>query len=139
MLTILSDKEINQLHSYMTELTATVENLTRILGGAQTVAFDVETPSSQKRVQVSGTPTRKSLSATHVSKRRKNSGQGNASLSARQVAEIKRLLRDGTSAAEISRRYKVHYTTVYAIKSGRSWKNVQPAGAKPLEIVEILK
>jgi DNA-binding NarL/FixJ family response regulator len=135
MLTLLSDKEINQLHTYMTELTTTVENLTRILGGAQTVAFDVEQPTSIKPAKVVA-PVQESQPKTRVYKARK---AGKTSLSARQVAEIKRLLRDGTSATDIARRYKVHYTTVYAIKSGRSWKNIQPAGAKPLEILEIRK
>ncbi len=135
MLTLLSDKEINQLHSYMTELTTTVENLTRILGGAQTVAFDVEQSTSIKPAKATA-PVQESQPKTRVYKARK---QGKTSLSVRQVAEIKRLLSTGTSATSISRQYKVHYTTVYAIKSGRSWKNVQPAGAKPLEIVEIRK
>lgn len=135
MLTLLSDKEINQLHTYMTELTTTVENLTRILGGAQTVAFDVEQSTSIKPVKAAA-PVQESQPKTRVYKARKAS---KTSLSARQVAEIKRLLRDGTSATEVARRYKVHYTTVYAIKSGRSWKNIQPAGAKPLEILEIRK
>ena len=135
MLTLLSDKEINQLHTYMTELTTTVENLTRILGGAQTVTFDVEQATSTKAAKAVA-PVQESQPKTRVYRARK---ARRTSLSARQVAEIKRLLRDGTSATEVARRYKVHYTTVYSIKTGKSWKNIQPAGAKPLEIVEIIK
>jgi DNA-binding NarL/FixJ family response regulator len=138
MLTLLSDKEIHQIHTYVTEMAVAVENLTRILGGAQTVAFDVEQATSIKpaKAAAAAAPVKESQPKTRVYKARK---QGKTSLSVRQVAEIKRLLSNGTSATAISRQYKVHYTTVYAIKSGRSWKNVQPADAKPLEIVEIRK
>jgi DNA-binding NarL/FixJ family response regulator len=136
MLTLLSDKEINQLHSYMTELTTTVENLTRILGGAQTVAFDFEQPVTPKPAKVSATSAKKTQRKTHGSKVRRG---GNASLSVRQVGEIKRLLGIGKSAAAIARDYKVHYSTINSIKWGKTWKDVEAANSKPLEIVEIRK
>jgi hypothetical protein len=136
MLTLLSDKEVHQLHSYMTELTTTMEKLTRVLGGAQTVSFDFERPSIQKPVQVSDTPVLKSQRKTRASKIHRG---GNASLSVRQVGEIKRLLGAGKAAAAIAREFKVHYSTINAIKWGKTWKDVQPSNAKPLEIVEIRK
>lgn len=136
MLTLLSDKEINQLHSYMTELTTTVENLTRILGGAQTVAFDFEQPVTPKPAKVSATSAKKTQRKTRGSKVRRG---GNASLSVRQVGEIKRLLGAGKSAAAIAREFKVHYSTINAIKWGKTWKDVEAANSKPLEILEIRK
>jgi DNA-binding NarL/FixJ family response regulator len=137
MLTLLSDNEIHQIHSHMTEMAVAVENLTRILGGAQTVAFDVQQTTDIKPAKAAATaaPKQKSPSKTRWTQVRK----GNALLSVRQVGEIKRLLGTGRSAAAIAREFKVHYSTINAIKWGKTWKHVEAANAKALEIVEIRK
>jgi hypothetical protein len=134
MLTLLSDKEIHQLHCYLTELAGLADNLTHILLGAQTVNLEIEQPARQKPVQVSDTPKPKSQSKT-----RKSSRKGRAVLNEAKVAEIKRLLASGKTANAVAREYKVHFSTINCIKWGRTWKNIQPAAAKPLEIVEIRK
>ena len=138
MLTLLSDKEIHQLHCYLNELTTAVENLTHILGGAQTVNLEIEQPARQKAVQVSDTPTPQSQSKTRKSSRK---GKGRAVLNEAKVAEIKRLLASGKTANAVAREYKVHFSTINCIKWGRTWKDVQPAEGrhKQLEILEIRK
>jgi hypothetical protein len=136
MLTLLSDKEIHQLHCYLTELAGLADNLTHILLGAQTVNLEIEQPARQKPVQVSDTPKPKSQSKTRKSSRK---GKGRAVLNEAKVAEIKRLLASGKTANAVAREYKVHFSTINCIKWGRTWKNIQPAAAKPLEIVEIRK
>jgi hypothetical protein len=139
MLTLLSDTEVHQLHCYLTELTGVVDNLTRTLGGAQTVQFEVPAPMPQKTLQVSDTPRTKSQRKTRVSHR---SGRGNAVLTASKVAEIKHWLAEGKSTAALARQFHVHWSTVNCIKHGKTWKNIQAsatAPAKPLEILEIRK
>jgi hypothetical protein len=139
MLTLLSDTEVHQLHCYLTELSGAIDNLTHILGGAQTVQFEVPAPMPQKTLQVSDTPRIKSQRKTRVSHR---SGRGNAVLTASKVAEIKHWLAEGKSTATLARQFKVHWSTVNCIKHGKTWKNIQAATAapaKPLEILEIRK
>jgi hypothetical protein len=136
MLTLLSDKEIHQLHCYLTELAGLADNLTHILLGAQTVNLEIEQPARQKPVQVSDTPMPQSQSRTRKSSRR---GKGRAVLNAKKVAEIKSLLASGKAANAVAREYKVHFSTIHAIKKGRTWKEIQPVAAKPLEIMEIRK
>ena len=131
MLTLLSDKEINQIHGYLAELVTTADNLTRILGGAQTVNFDLEQPASPKPVQVSGTPKAKSQRKTHVSNRKRKT---RAVLTERKVAEIKQLLASGAKGNAVAREFKVHFSTINAIKMNRTWKHVQPAASKSLEV-----
>jgi hypothetical protein len=138
MLTLLSDTEVHQLHSHITELTQVLDNLTRTLGGAQTVQFEVPTPVRQQPVQVSDTPRLKSASQSQ-SKTRKSSRKRRAVLNEKKVAEIKRLLAAGQQANAVAREYKVHFSTIHSIKKGRTWKNIQPMAAKPLEILEIRK
>jgi len=143
MLTLLSDTEVHQLHCYLTELSGAIDNLTRTLGGAQTVQFEVPAPLPQKTLQVSDTPRTKSASKSQ-SKTRKSSrkSKGRAVLNEQKVAEIKRLLAAGKAATAVARDYKVHFSTINCIKWGRTWKNIQPAAAataKPLEILEIRK
>ena len=136
MLTLLSDKEVNQLHAHLTELAGIVENLTYILGGAQTIAVDVDQSVRQKVVQVSDTP--KSQPKTRASHRKGR--RGISVLNEKKVAEIKRQLQvGGKSVAKIAREFGVHSTTINCIKWNKTWKHVQPAGAKPLEVVEIIK
>jgi hypothetical protein len=125
MLTLLSDKEINQLHAHLTEMTSAIENLTYILGGAQTVSIEVDQPVRtpavrQKAVRVSDTP--KSQRKTHESSRKR----GRRALNAEQVAHIKGALQRGQTALALARAYKVHPTTINCIKWGKTWKAVAP-------------
>jgi hypothetical protein len=147
MLTLLSDKEIHQIHSYMTEMATTVENLTRVLGGAQTVHLDMgQTPSvspqqkaTRKTASIASEAPGKSQSKTRMAHR---PGRGNAVLTAKKVAEIKHWLSKGKSTSTLARQFKVHWSTINCIKHGKTWKNIQPAEStpvKPLEIVEIRK
>jgi hypothetical protein len=143
MLTLLSDTEVHQLHCHLTELSRAIDNLTHILGGAQTVQFEVPAPVSPKPLQVSDTPRTKSASRSQ-GKTRKSSRKRRAVLNEQKVAEIKRLLAAGKAATAVARDYKVHFSTINCIKWGRTWKNIQPAAtatapAKPLEILEIRK
>jgi hypothetical protein len=144
MLTLLSDTEVHQLHCYLTELSSAIDNLTHILGGAQTVQFEVPAPTPPPMpLQVSDTPRTKSASKSQ-SKTRKSSrkSKGRAVLNEQKVAEIKRLLAAGKAATAVARDYKVHFSTINCIKWGRTWKNIQAATAapaKPLEILEIRK
>jgi anti-sigma28 factor (negative regulator of flagellin synthesis) len=138
MLTLLSDTEVHQLHCCLTELTGVVDNLTHILLGAQTVQFEVPAPMPQQPVQVSDTPSTKSASQSQ-SKTRKSSRKKRAVLNEKKVAEIKQRLAAGQQANTVAREYKVHFSTVHAIKKGRTWKNIQPMAVKPLEILEIRK
>jgi hypothetical protein len=100
------------------------------------VQFEVPAPVRQQPVQVSDTPRIKSQRKTRVSHR---SGRGNAVLTASKVAEIKHWLAEGKSTATLARQFKVHWSTVNCIKHGKTWKNIQAAPAKPLEILEIRK
>jgi hypothetical protein len=143
MLTLLSDTEVHQLHCHITELTQVLDNLTRTLGGAQTVQFEVPAPLPQKTLPGSDTPRTESASKSQ-SKTRKSSRKRRAVLTEQKVAEIKRLLAAGKAATAVARDYKVHFSTINCIKWGRTWKNIQPAAtatapAKPLEILEIRK
>ena len=135
MLTLLSDKEINQLHAYLTELTGVVENLTYILGGAQTISVESSTPAPRLPLQQTSKP--KSQRKTHESSRKR--GRGRKALNAEQVANIKTALQQGKTAASLARTYNVHTTTINCIKWGKTWKDVKPAAVKSLEIVEIRK
>jgi hypothetical protein len=44
MITLLSDREVHQLTSYVTEIAAAMDNITFIIGGAQTVHLDETAP-----------------------------------------------------------------------------------------------
>lgn len=143
MLTLLSDKEINQLQAYTAEMLGIAENINLIIGQAQTIDIGtdqaVRTSSvhtSQKRVRVSDTPA--SHGKSHVSHRKGK--RGVSVLTAKKVAEIKRqLLVGGKTVAALAKEYRVHPTTINCIKFNKTWKEVQPATVKPLEIVEIRK
>jgi hypothetical protein len=135
MLTLLSSKDSAQLQSYLTEIGTALENLTQILEHAQTVAVEVDAPVRQKVVRVSDTP--KSQRKTRKSRPGK---RGVSVLNERKVAEIKRQLQaGGKSVAKIAAEFGVHVTTINCIKWGKTWKEVQPAASKPLEVVEIIK
>jgi len=136
MLTLLSDTEVHQLHCHIAELTQVLDSLTRTLGGAQTVQFEVPAPMPQQPLQVSDTPRLKSQRKTRVSHR---SGRGNAVLTASKVAEIKHWLAEGKSTAALARQFHVHWSTVNCIKHGKTWKNIQAATAAPAKALEILE
>lgn len=123
MLTLLSDREINQLHAHLTELTSAVENLTFILGGAQTISVDTDKPASP-RLPLQQTTKPKSQRKTRASSRKK--GRGHRALTAEQVAHIKGALQRGQSALSMARAYDVHPTTINCIKWGKTWKHVEP-------------
>lgn len=129
MLTLLSETEIKQLRS-------SLDAINTLLERAQTVNLQTEPRPSRKVVQVSDTP--ESQPKTHVSRRKGK--RGPSVLTAKKVAEIKRqLLAGGKSVAKIAKEFGVHSTTINCIKWGKTWKEVAPAAAKPLEIMEIRK
>lgn len=138
MLTLLSDKEINQLHAHLTELTSAVENLTLILGGAQTVAIEVDQPKSTSSSHLQAVPATKQRKSQSKTRKSRAGKRGVAVLTERKVAEIKRQLGVGNkSVAKIAADFGVHFSTINAIKWGKTWKTVPAAETKPLEIVEI--
>ena len=119
MITLLSDREVHQLTSYVTEITAAMDNITFIIGGAQTVTWDQPTVTKSVLAPADTAPV-KSQPKTRKSKR-----HARASLTATKVMEIKRRLAAGERAAIICRDYKVHVTTINAIKYGKTWAHVQ--------------
>lgn len=46
-------------------------------------------------------------------------------LTDRNVQEIRVALRDGHGLTELARKYRVHYTTIYDIREGRSWRHLK--------------
>ena len=129
MLTILSSQELQTLQGH-------IDGINSLLQHAQTVHLDASAPVTLKKVEVSLPVLPKSQGKTRGSSRKRRQ-----SLTERKVAEIKRLLQDGKmSAAQIARLYKVHLTTVYSIKWGKTWQQVAATKDLPkLEIVEIRK
>ena len=119
MITLLSDREVHQLTSYVTEITAAMDNITFIIGGAQTVTWDQPTVTKSVLAPADTAPV-KSQPKTRKSKR-----HARASLTATKVMEIKRRLAAGERAAAICTDYKVHVTTINAIKYGKTWAHVQ--------------
>ena len=119
MITLLSDREVHQLTSYVTEIAAAMDNITFIIGGAQTVHMDeaVITPSVLAPIEKA---PKQSQTKTRKSKR-----HARALLTERKVLDIKRRLAAGERAAIICRDYKVHVTTINAIKYGKTWAHVQ--------------
>ena len=119
MITLLSDRDTHQLASYVTEIESALENIVLIIGGAQTVHLDQPTTTKSVLVPVENAPV-KSQTKTRKSKR-----HARASLTATKVMEIKRRLAAGDKAGAICRDYKVHVTTINAIKYGKTWNHVQ--------------
>ena len=119
MITLLSDRETHQLTSYVTEIAAAMDNITYILGGAQTVHMDEAaiTPSVLA-------PVEKAPGQSQV-KTRKSKRHAKANLTERKVLEIKKRLAAGERAAAICTDYNVHVTTINAIKYGKTWNHVQ--------------
>ena len=119
MITLLSDREVHQLMSYVTEITAAMDNITFIIGGAQTVTWDQPTVTKSVLAPADTAPV-KSQPKTRKSKR-----HAKAILTERKVLDIKRRLAAGERAAAICTDYKVHVTTINAIKYGKTWNHVQ--------------
>ena len=119
MITLLSDRDTHQLASYVTEIESALENIVLIIGGAQTVHLDQPTTTKSVLAPVENVPV-KSQTKTRKSKR-----HARASLTATKVMEIKRRLAAGDKAGAICRDYKVHVTTINAIKYGKTWNHVQ--------------
>jgi hypothetical protein len=117
MLTILSDTQVRTLSD-------SIKTIQGILESSQTVNFDGPTTTVKAPAPVK---QRESQSKTHESKPRKY-----RALDKGQVVQIKTRLASGEGATSISRDYKVHLTTINAIKWGKTWKHVtlEPIAAK---------
>jgi hypothetical protein len=120
MLTILSDTEVSAIADFVKSITDQLGAIQGVLDASQTVAFETPAavvaappppPKPPKKHRTQGT-TRKS--------RRKQ----REALNTVQVLQIKKRLAGGEGATAISRDYKVHLTTINAIKQGRTWKHV---------------
>lgn len=120
MLTILSDTEVSAIADFVKAITDQLGAIQGVLDASQTVAFETPAavvaappppPKPPKKHRTQGT-TRKS--------RRKQ----REALNTVQVLQIKKRLAGGEGATAISRDYKVHLTTINAIKQGRTWKHV---------------
>ena len=119
MITLLSDRETHQLTSYLTEIAVAMDNITFILGGAQTVHMDEAAITPSVLVPV------EKASIQSQPKTRKSKRHARALLTESKVLDIKRRLAAGERAAIICRDYKVHVTTINAIKYGKTWAHVQ--------------
>jgi antirestriction protein ArdC len=120
MLTLLSDKETHDLLTNIQAASDIIQNLTRIVGCAQTVTLELEqkTPETVKTVKQPQSQTK-----TRVSRRKKREMLREA-----DVREIKRILiAKELSAVKLAKRYGVHPTTINCIKYGKTWKHVEPA------------
>jgi ribosome-binding protein aMBF1 (putative translation factor) len=120
MLTLLSDKETHDLLTNIQAASDIIQNLTRIVGCAQTVTLELEqkTPETVKTVKQP-----QSQPKTRVSRRKKREMLREA-----DVREIKRvLIAKELSAVKLAKRYGVHPTTINCIKYGKTWKHVEPA------------
>jgi ribosome-binding protein aMBF1 (putative translation factor) len=120
MLTLLSDKETHDLLTNIQAASDIIQNLTRIVGCAQTVTLELEqkTPKTVKTVKQP-----QSQPKTRVSRRKKREMLREA-----DVREIKRILiAKELSAVKLAKRYGVHPTTINCIKYGKTWKHVEPA------------
>ena len=119
MITLLSDREVHQLTSYVTEIATAMDNITFIIGGAQTATWEEPTITKSVLAPADTAPV-KSQPKTRKSKR-----HAKAILTEGKVIDIKRRLAAGERAALICRDYKVHVTTINAIKYGKTWNHVQ--------------
>jgi|LakMenEpi03Aug12_release.lakeMendotaPanAssembly.Ray.scaffolds.fasta_scaffold01666_32 ribosome-binding protein aMBF1 (putative translation factor) len=120
MLTLLSDKETHDLLTNIQAASDIIQNLTRIVGCAQTVTLELEqkTPETVKTVKQP-----QSQPKTRESRRKKREMLREA-----DVREIKRILiAKELSAVKLAKRYGVHPTTINCIKYGKTWKHVEPA------------
>lgn len=120
MLTLLSDKETQDLLVNIQAASDIVQNLTRIIGCAQTVTLELG-QSTAETVKTVKEP--QSQPKTRASRRKKREMLREA-----DVREIKRILiAKELSAVKLAKRYGVHPTTINCIKYGKTWKHVEPA------------
>lgn len=98
------------------ELTQTLTKLQSILGGSVSVSLDSKSAGA--------TAPKADTEAKPKVIRRRRGRRG--SLNETKVLEIKRLLAAGDRpASQIAAQFGVHVTTIYGIKYGNTWKNVQ--------------
>lgn len=120
MLTLLSDKETQDLLTNIQAASDIVQTLTRIIGCAQTVTLELG-QSTTETVKTVKEP--QSQPKTRASRRKKREMLREA-----DVREIKRILiAKELSAVKLAKRYGVHPTTINCIKYGKTWKHVEPA------------
>ena len=121
MLTLLSDKETQDLLTNIQAASEIIQNLTRIVGCAQTVTLELEQKTPAETVKTVKEP--QSQPKTRASRRKKREMLREA-----DVREIKRILiAKELSAVKLAKRYGVHPTTINCIKYGKTWKHVEPA------------
>ena len=119
MLTILSATEVSAIANFVKSITDQLGAIQGVLDASQTVAF--ETPSATVAAPPAPTPPKKYQSQGGTRKTRRKQREA---LNTVQVLQIKQRLAGGEGATAISRDYKVHLTTINAIKQGRTWKHV---------------
>ena len=119
MLTILSDTEVSAIADFVKSITDQLGALQGVLDASQTVAF--ETPAATVAAPPAPKPPRKYQTQGGARKTRRKQRE---TLDTVQVIQIKQRLAGGEGATAISRDYKVHLTTINAIKQGRTWKHV---------------
>lgn len=119
MLTILSDTEVSVIADFVKSITDQLGAIQGVLDASQTVAF--ETPTATVAAPPPPKPPRKYQSQGGS---RKTHRKQRETLDTAQVLQIKRRLAAGEGATAISRDYKVHLTTINAIKYGKTWKHV---------------
>lgn len=122
MLTILSDTEVSAIADFVKSITDQLGAIQGVLDASQTVAF--ETPTATVAAPPAPKPPRKYQSQGGTRKTRKTCRKQREALNTVQVLQIKKRLAGGEGATAISRDYKVHLTTINAIKQGRTWKHV---------------
>ena len=99
------------------ELTQTLTKLQSILGGSVSVSLDSKS---------AGAPVAKAPAEAKPKAVRRTRRGRRGSLNETKVLEIKRQLAAGDRpASQIAAQFGVHVTTIYGIKYGNTWKNVQ--------------
>lgn len=127
MLTLLSDKETQDLLTNIQAVSDIIENLTRIVGCAQTITLELgqTTPETVKTVKKPRSQTK-----TRASRRKKRE-----MLTEADVQKIKRMLiAKELSAVKIAKQFGVHPTTINCIKYGKTWKHVEPAAPNSVTV-----
>lgn len=111
MLAVISDRDLHQITSLALEAQTALDNINLILNTAQTLQFEKSEPmaKAEKPARIVSKPRRKSR----------------AILNTKKVMEIKQRLGKGDKPAELSKLFKVHVTTINAIKYGKTWNHVK--------------
>ena len=119
MLTILSATEVSAIADFVKSITDQLGAIQHVLDASQTVT--VEAPTATVAAPPQPKPPRKYQSHSGTRKTRRKQREA---LNTVQVLQIKKRLAGGEGATAISRDYKVHLTTINAIKYGKTWKHV---------------